>query len=172
MPVSRVIDSPEFETADAAAEAALAIAMEKKHNVEWGGFVLQLKDGRYAYTEAVTCGQRETCAYEGQLLPGARLAAIYHTHPEHEADEYFSEADIATAIRHAVKSYIGVVAGRHMRVFDPESMHAHPQFHLERYGDISPGLLLSTAPSPQAVATLVPRPEPDAEMLKASVHKN
>jgi hypothetical protein len=146
--------------------------MERRHNVEWGGFVLQLKDGRYAYTEAVTCGQRETCAYQGELLPGSHLVAIYHTHPEHEADEYFSEADIATATRHAVKSYIGVIAGRHIRVFDPESMYAHPQFHLERYGDISHGLLLSTDVSATPVVAVGRSPEPDAETLKASTHRN
>jgi hypothetical protein len=142
MPVSRVMDSPEFPTADEAAIAALSVALKRKPTVEWGGFVFQLRDGGYVYSEPVSSDRREICGYRGEAPAGSRLAGIYHTHPQHEADDYFSTRDIATAARMGVKTYIGVVSGRHIRMFDPQSMHAHPRFKYEQYGDISPGVLL------------------------------
>jgi proteasome lid subunit RPN8/RPN11 len=144
MPVSRVTDSPVFATDDEAALAALASALERKPTVEWGGFVFQLRAGGYVFSEPVTSERREVCGYRGEAPAGSRLVAIYHTHPQHEADDYFSTRDIATASRMGVKTYIGVVSGRHIRMFDPTSMHAHPRFKYEQYGDISPGVLLQT----------------------------
>jgi len=141
-PVSRVTDSPVFATSDQAALAALSIALEKKPTIEWGGVVFQLKDGGYVYSQPVTGGERETCAYRVETPRGARLVGIYHTHPQHEADDYFSAADIKAATRLGIKSYIGVVSGRHVRVFDPASMYGHVRFKLEQYGEISPGALL------------------------------
>ena len=142
LPVSRVTDSPVFATDDEAALAALALALEMKSTVEWGGFVFQLRDGGYVYSEPVTSARRETLGYRGEAPAGARLVGIYHTHPQHEADDYFSTRDIATAAQMGVKTYIGVVSGRHIRMFDPATMHAHPRFKYEQYGDISPGVLL------------------------------
>jgi len=144
MPVSRVTDSPVFATDDEAAVAALAIALEMKPTVEWGGFVFQLRDGGYVFSEPVTSERREVCGYRGAAPAGSRLVGIYHTHPQHEADDFFSTRDIATAERIGVKTYLGVVSGRHIRMFDPASMHAHPRFKYEQYGDISPGILLQT----------------------------
>jgi hypothetical protein len=144
LPVSRVIDSPVFATDDEAAVAALAIALEMKPTVEWGGFVFQLRDGGYVFSEPVTSERREVCGYRGEAPAGSRLVGIYHTHPQHEADDFFSTRDVATAARIGVKTYIGVVSGRHIRMFDPASMHAHPRFKYEQYGDISPGILLQT----------------------------
>lgn len=142
--MSRVTDSPVFATVDEAALAALAIALGRKPTVEWGGVISQLRDGGYVYSDPVTSGRRELCAYRSETPAESRLAAIYHTHPQHEADDYFSAADIANATRLGVKSYIGVVSGRHIRMFDPTSMYGHRRFKLENYGEISPGVLLPT----------------------------
>ena len=119
-------------------------ALEMKPTVEWGGFVFQLRDGGYVFSEPVTSERREVCGYRGEAPAGSRLVGIYHTHPQHEADDFFSTRDVATAARIGVKTYIGVVSGRHIRMFDPASMHAHPRFKYEQYGDISPGILLQT----------------------------
>lgn len=144
LPVSRVTDSREFTSDDDAAVAALAMALNLKPTVEWGGFVFELRDGGYVFSDPVTSQRREVCGYRGEAPAGSRLVGIYHTHPQHEADDFFSTRDIATAARMGVKTYIGVVSGRHIRMFDPASMHAHPRFKYEQYGDISPGVLLQT----------------------------
>jgi hypothetical protein len=144
LPISRVTDSPVFTTDDAAAVAALAKALRMDPTVEWGGLVFQLRDGGYVFSEPVTSERREVCGYQGEAPAGSRLVGIYHTHPQHEADDFFSTRDIATAKRVGVKSYIGVVSGRHIRMFDPATMSAHPRFMYEHYGDISPGLLLES----------------------------
>src|SRR5262245_33026091 len=117
MPISRVTDSPEFSTADDAAIAALSLALERKPTVKWGGFVFQLRGGSYVFSEPVSSDRREVCGYRGEAPAGSRLVGIYHTHPQHEADDYFSTRDIATATRVGVKTYIGVVSGRHIRMF-------------------------------------------------------
>ena len=146
-PLSVLSLSRDFGSAEEAARAALSIAMARSEEHEYAGAIFRLK-GRYFYSEPVTNGQRKGCVYDAEAPAGSRLVGIYHTHPPHELDEYFSAEDVLTAQRLRVKSYLGVVAKGHVRVFDPARMQPSFIWRKEDYGRMSPGKLLAPASTP------------------------
>ena len=51
--------------------------------VEWGGLIWQAPDGTLHSTSLTTSGSDETALFDlGQVGPGGRIVATFHTHPE------------------------------------------------------------------------------------------
>jgi hypothetical protein len=140
-PLSTIQDSPPFRTAEEAARAALNVALPLARDQEFGGAIFEWNTSYY-YTHPVTNSHREYSSLDAEGPEGSRLAAIYHTHTRHDMEEYFSATDIATARRLGVKSYLGIVSGRRIRVFDPATMRGGLVIKKEHFGYISRGLSL------------------------------
>jgi hypothetical protein len=107
-----------FATVDEAAVAALAEAMAArpaKH--EHAGVVYRCGDG-YGYT-APQRGGRIGFRLAVDLPKGARLAALYHTHPVAFMDWQFSEHDTEVAAKMLVPSFVGVVRYGRVIALDP-----------------------------------------------------
>ncbi|HEY8508571.1 MAG TPA: DUF4329 domain-containing protein [Steroidobacteraceae bacterium] len=139
-----IVDSPAYESVEEAVIAALAIALPLSRKHEFGGVIFEIA-GRYYYTHPVTSHRHDECIYDAEAPAGARLAALYHTHTPHDMAGYFSAADVATAVRHGVKSYVGLFSKREIRVFDPATMRASYVFKKEHFGRISRGAVLLPA---------------------------
>lgn len=89
--------------------------------VEYGGAILEVRD-EFCYTAPVTQNKPTRIAYDVFTAPGERVAALYHTHPAAVRPRRagrFSAADVASAERMRVKSFVGVAATGDIRVFDP-----------------------------------------------------
>lgn len=139
-----IVDSPAYESVEEAAIAALALALPLSEKYEFGGVIFEIA-GRYYYTHPVTSRRHDECTYDAEAPEGARLAALYHTHTPHDMAGYFSSADVAMAVRHGVKSYVGLFSKGEIRVFDPTTMRASYVFKKEHFGRISRGAALLPA---------------------------
>src|SRR5690606_26701425 len=100
--VSTIRDSPPFPTVEDAVRAALARALGMSRKYELGGAIFAWR-GSYYFTEPVSNGSRELSTYHAEAPADAQIVAIYHTHPAHDMDEFFSAADIATSKRLGVR---------------------------------------------------------------------
>lgn len=103
-----------------ALERATADAEALTSTYEAGGAVYAC-NGTYVYSAPQTQNKRDAVAIEvATFTDTCTLAALYHTHPK--GDARFSRADIDTACRNAVPSYILPHGGR-LRVFDCMQLH-------------------------------------------------
>jgi hypothetical protein len=142
LPVTPLAEAPCAGTLDDAARAALAVAMPLTRRAEYGGAIFEI-EGRYCYTVPVTSGHSHEVRFHAEGPAGARLAGVYHTHRRHDAAAWFSQADIETAKRLGVPSYIGVVSRREVRLFDPTRMEGRSTVLLPMCGEVSRGELLA-----------------------------
>ncbi len=115
-------DAPAYATVDDAAHAALLKAMPLSGSHEYGGAVME-SEGVFYFTEPVTNGRTGEIAFAVQRPSTHRIVGIYHTHPdESEHTLKFSPNDVRQAKALAVRSYIGVMRDRSIRVYDPATM--------------------------------------------------
>lgn len=113
---------PSFDTIDEAANASLKAAMllPMAKRYEGAGIILQCGE---VYTYAKPQSIHEEYGFELTITPpkGAKLAAIYHTHPGNRgsdrADE-FSKEDIAMQKFLRVPSYLYIVRINEVRVLE------------------------------------------------------
>jgi hypothetical protein len=142
LPIARLADAPCSDTLDDAVRAALEVAMPLTRRAEFGGLILEL-EGRYCYTTPVTSYQFHEVRFHAEVPASARIAALFHTHLRHDGARWFSEADIATAVRFGVRSYIGIVDRGEVRVFDPARMQGKRTVLLPQCGAVSRGELVA-----------------------------
>ncbi len=117
-------DAPAHITVDDAAMAGLREAMPQSRSYEYGGAVLE-SAGRYYATAPVTNRRTANIDFSVVVPAGHRIAAIYHTHPSGEPQsDLFSPNDVRQAKALNVVSYIGVMADRTIRLYDPNTMRA------------------------------------------------
>lgn len=112
-----------FVSAEAAAVAGVkeALAQPRADEREFAGAVYRCGD-RFGFTKPRTSGQGESVRIEVRLPPGAKLAAIFHTHPGMVSEaRFFSEGDTETAARLGVPSYMGIVRSGAVKVLRPGS---------------------------------------------------
>lgn len=117
-------DAATFFTLDDAAVAGLRAAMPLSRVHEYGGAVLE-RAGRYYATEPVTNRRIANIEFTVVVPESYRIAAIYHTHPDgSDESDTFSPNDVRQAKTLNVVSYIGVMADRTIRLYDPNTMRA------------------------------------------------
>lgn len=115
-------DAQAYESVDDAAHAALLEAMPLSRRYEYGGAVME-SEGLYYFTAPVTSGRTGEIAFSVLRPSTHRIVGIYHTHPdESEHTLKFSPNDVRQAKALGVRSYIGVMRDRSIRVYDPASM--------------------------------------------------
>lgn len=96
-----------YSSAEAAVLSQLKPLLASHPELEAGGEVVELK-GRY-YASLPESGTANSVCIQIVVPHGARIVAIYHTHPGAEPiDAVFSEVDIGTAEALHIPSYIGV----------------------------------------------------------------
>ncbi|MBI3564842.1 MAG: hypothetical protein HY079_06575 [Elusimicrobia bacterium] len=118
-PVSAVVESEAYASAEQAAVAGLRIAMARSGRYENGGAVVA-KDGSFYRTEPVSNGDEGHIRFAVEVPAGARLVAIFHTHPDAGPQtRLFSQDDVAEAAKLGLTSYIGVMDDRVIRRFTP-----------------------------------------------------
>lgn len=120
VPVSYVKEVEVFTTEQDAAKAALALAIKASHSYEFGGAIIELSDGTFRYTEAVS--QRGETDLNYRVRASGPIVAIYHTHPMHgfegntSAACEFSLIDLKVAKATGYNSYIAVVLDHSIRL--------------------------------------------------------
>ena len=106
-----------YKSATGAAVAALdaVIGQSQKTGWEYGGRIVKLANGKYAYVLPTTDENSTTVNVDAGMKEGTRIpagttdAGIYHTHPTsclYCAQDQFSGEDNATAVREHLPSYI------------------------------------------------------------------
>ena len=121
--------STTYKTATGAARAALdgIIGQSEKSGWEYGGRIVQLANGKYAYTLATTDKSNTFVDVDAGMKEGTRIpagtanAGMYHTHPtscENCAHDQFSGADNAIAVREQLPSYMESGATRSIYLLD------------------------------------------------------
>jgi hypothetical protein len=125
-PISDVVS----DTQDAAAKAALAIALPLSRTNEFGGVILQ-KDGKFYFTVPYTIHDTAHFQITARFTSDYKFVAIYHTHPGYNSESrVFSGDDVDVATRLHKISYIGLVQDNTVRVFVPgvtRTGHAYGQ---------------------------------------------
>lgn len=106
-----------YETAQQAAVEGLRQANQHL-GVEYGGVVYQIGSSFYT-SEPATLNEAEQVSFRIRLHKGAKLVALYHTHPGAGDPSAFSECDIKMAELLNVPSYIIVQQTKQMEVFIP-----------------------------------------------------
>jgi hypothetical protein len=113
-----------FETMDEAAIAGIKVAIGESRRYEYGGAIIQVAGGYYA-TLPVTIGDPN--AFKFRLDRRVSPVGVYHTHPAGGwYSDIFSPHDLDVATARGIRSYVGFIADRSIRVFDPNSMQ--PKF--------------------------------------------
>lgn len=108
-----------FDTYQEAAQGALKDAIGRSDVYEYAGVVYRWKD-KFYYTEPETSKKTHNVNVKVRYPKGSKLIGLYHSHPEGEHSEYFSEGDIEIAEKLGVPYFMGNVKDGSMRVFDPE----------------------------------------------------
>lgn len=130
-----------FDSPDDAAQAALKEAMRRSKRFEHAGAIYE-QDGRFFFTDPEESGSRNEVGVSVRYPEGARLAALYHTHPRDSRrsrgtpSDTFSAADVQIADKLGLPYYLGAVEGSEMRVFKPGQSKTRTQRDGSR---ISPG---------------------------------
>ncbi|MFI5344967.1 MAG: DUF4329 domain-containing protein [Elusimicrobiota bacterium] len=126
IPKSNVTETLAYASAEQAAVEALKIAMPLSGSYENGGFIAE-RDGEYFYSDPVSAHEEGHISFAAVIPAGARLAAIYHTHPG-ASSEYllFSSDDVKEARALGVDSYIGVLDDHTVRRFEPGRTPTRP----------------------------------------------
>lgn len=105
-------------TLEEAALAAVAEALPLSRTTEHAGALYAL-DGCHYFTTPQTSGGADTVKVRVQFPGNARLAGIYHTHPNNgSTSALFSPDDVAIQIALNLPSFIGVVRDSSVRVLD------------------------------------------------------
>lgn len=120
--VSRLADNDagSYESAEAAAVAALgALRSGDKHVERGGGILYNAQTQKYAFTQPV--GQLDDAHFSASIAvpQGWQLKSIYHSHPEGPQSTIFSGDDVAMAQQLKIPSYILAHYDNKIRVFDP-----------------------------------------------------
>jgi hypothetical protein len=114
----------EFDSIDKAAIDAIDYCMSRsvRDNVEYGGYIYQINEGVYSYTEAVPGQYRSIDITTFNAPPeGSSRAAIYHTHQaDDRTSNFFSMDDRLVAIFHKMPIYFGTPKDL-VKVFTPGS---------------------------------------------------
>lgn len=114
--------SPQFDSLDEAAHA-LHGTIDKTNRgstTEQAAVVLHMPNGKYQYSTVVPQVTRDTFALRVRLPHGASIAGIYHTHPGDDSlGQVFSPADLETAQRLNVPSYVTFLKDGSIRKFVP-----------------------------------------------------
>jgi len=102
-----------YATAQDAMHAAALAAIGVSNVYESGGAIYATSEDAYYFTQPVTAHATTEIDYRVAAPAGARLIALYHTHPGHTgtADE-FSDSDARTARRLRTPMYVVSVASR------------------------------------------------------------
>jgi hypothetical protein len=95
-------------TLDKAAIQALRSAIKVSTVVEEAGALYTL-GGKFYYTSAASNSDEAHFAIRIGFPQGAKLVALYHTHPNHENNDMFSPNDVNIANQMHVISYVGVL---------------------------------------------------------------
>lgn len=130
LPVTRVVDSPAFDTIEEAVIAAFRPLVRPFADTEYGGAII-LRDGKFYYTEAVTLGDRAKLDFRIAKLKSDVVVGAYHTHPFHgsvgelgvKLSRQFSDADMRMAKQLKVLMFIAEESGNTLRVFDPSAKY-------------------------------------------------
>lgn len=100
---------------------------------ERAGAVIQNAAGEYRATDPIK-GIDDSFGIRVRMSKGEHIVAIYHTHPGctyADTSARFSPQDVDTAARLNVPSYIGVLADKTIRVYDP-----HRDVAVSSHGDL------------------------------------
>jgi hypothetical protein len=127
LPVTRVVDSPAFDTIEEAVIAAFRPLVRPFADTEYGGAII-LRGGKFYYTEAVTTGTNSSLDFRLVTQKGDKLVGMYHTHPLesipngwsfNKITHGFSPSDVELAHRLKVVSFLAEELGDALRVIDP-----------------------------------------------------
>lgn len=113
-------DAGSYDSAEAAAVAALAALRSGDKHVERGGGVLyNPQTDKYAFTQPV--GQLSDAHFQASIAvpQGWQLKSIYHSHPQGPESTRFSSDDVAMAKQLGIPSYILAHYDDRIRLFDP-----------------------------------------------------
>ena len=118
-PLSPLSAAEAYADAEQAAVAGLRLAMARGGVYEFGGAVVE-KDGAFYRTEPVSSGEEGHIRFAVDVPAGARLVAIFHTHPDDGPQtRLFSWDDVNEAKKLGLTSYIGVMNDHVIRRFTP-----------------------------------------------------
>lgn len=123
--LQKVLAQRIFMTQDEAALDALSRIAEPKY--ELGGIIYQDKGGRFLYSAPQ--GDQKTGKFSATVsIPAsAKVAGIYHTHPEGHGDpELFSPDDVRTADAMKLASYIKALSSGNVRKYMPGATSTRP----------------------------------------------
>ncbi len=115
-------DAVGYSTELEAAQAGLKVCISKTIDYEYGGAIVTKADGKFYFSEPVTSGDKGRIdEFRLGFHKNETLVAIFHTHPHDQLDagdnsELVSEADIDTAKKLKVHSYIGII--KNMKVIE------------------------------------------------------
>jgi proteasome lid subunit RPN8/RPN11 len=115
------------ETMDDAAKAGVSAAIAADTMTEYAGSVYTV-GGKFFYTKVVSQKKDGGVDYRIQMPVGAKLVAIFHTHPstDHGAEpKQFSKSDVNTAQKMGLVMYVGVIEDKTMIQYDPSRDHPH-----------------------------------------------
>lgn len=111
-----------FNTMDQAAITALQSSLKISSSVEEAG-ALYVLNGKYYYTSPASNAFEEHFAIQIAFPKGAKLVALYHTHPNNKQTsslvDLFSPGDVQISDQLQVISYIGVVIKSHVIKYIP-----------------------------------------------------
>lgn len=110
-------DQKGYDTPKEAVIAALKEAIPKSSQFEHAGALYE-KDGKFFFTEPKSNGENDSVKVKVRFPKGAKLVALYHTHPDGRRSEVFSPNDIAIATQLDIPYFMGHVNGT-VRVFKP-----------------------------------------------------
>lgn len=106
-----------FTSLESAAIAGLTSA-NKHFGVEYGGVVYKIGD-KYYFTNPITQNDNQQVQFAVRLHHGAKIVALFHTHPSAQDSDEFSAMDIKVANALNVPSYIAVQESGEILVYKP-----------------------------------------------------
>lgn len=116
-PTSTIDYSKKFNTVDECGISMTQKAMSLTKKYEYGGVCIQGTDKKFYGSIPVTHKEIANVKYKLYLLPGTKIAAIYHTHPEGEYSTFYSNVDVLNVKKMKVLSYLGIMQDKTIRVF-------------------------------------------------------
>lgn len=126
IPVSKESnDFPGYATKEAAAIKALGYCSYLSREKEYGGGIY-FKNNKYYYTIPVTTNSgKDIEEFKINLSKNSKLVALFHTHPSdadssNDNSEVFSAADIKTAQKMNLPSYVGILKNYTVIMFIPK----------------------------------------------------
>jgi hypothetical protein len=125
--VSRpIIGEQGFQTETEAVTAGITAAVKSSSEFERGGGILKGFDNKFYYTTPVGGSNPGEVVFDVVGAKGFQIVAVFHTHPtnigvdeEEDQTQYFSGADVDTADRLHLDSYIGILKNHTISKFVP-----------------------------------------------------